>query len=146
MALEIEDLVNGGVGGDEPLGLALQLEALHFSPASSDREMTVFDPVVVAQSPLLVPALALQHLERGAARSQSVGHDPLGNEVLVLEQFFQQFQGSRLVAALLDEHVEDLALAVDGPPHVHAPAADPHRHFIKVPSAVGLGAGAAMVS
>jgi len=83
MALEIEGIVDCGVGGNEPLRLALRFEALHFSLASSDREMAVFDPVVITQSPRLVPALALQHLERGPVRSQSIGDDRIRRQVSV---------------------------------------------------------------
>jgi hypothetical protein len=62
VSLEIEDVVDGAMGGDETLGLALRLETLHFALASTDREMGVLNPVVFAQSARLVTALALQHL------------------------------------------------------------------------------------
>ena len=89
MTLEIEDVVDGGVGGNEALGLARGFEALHLSLSSSGREMAVFDAVVVAQSARLMPGLALQNLQCGAVRSEAIGDDPLGNEALVLEQFSQ---------------------------------------------------------
>ena len=65
MALEIECIVDGAVGGDEALSLALGLEPLHFSLASSDWKMRIFDPVVVAQSTRFVAMLTLQNLQRG---------------------------------------------------------------------------------
>ena len=37
VSLEIEDVVDGAMGGDETLGLALRLETLHFALASTDR-------------------------------------------------------------------------------------------------------------
>lgn len=48
MTLDCESVVDRGVGGDEALGLALGLEALHLALSSSDRKMRVFYPVIVA--------------------------------------------------------------------------------------------------
>ena len=50
MTLQIEGVVDCGVGGDEVLSLTLGLETLHLALASSDRNMRVFNPVVLAQS------------------------------------------------------------------------------------------------
>ena len=33
----------------------------------------------------------------------------------------------------LHQHVEDLAVAVDGPPQVHLPAADLYEHLVQMP-------------
>jgi hypothetical protein len=38
-----------------------------------------------------------------------------------------------IVAARLDENVEDLAILVDGPSQVHALASDRDEHFVEVP-------------
>jgi hypothetical protein len=89
VTLKIESVVDGAVGGNEALSVALGLESLHFSLPSSNGEMRVFDPVVVAQSAGFVPLLALQNLQRGRVGRQSVGDDLIGNEALVLEQFLQ---------------------------------------------------------
>ena len=35
------------------------------------------------------------------------------------------------------EDVEQLALVIDGAPQVHAPVADPHGHFVRIPAAGG---------
>lgn len=51
MALEIEIVVDRGMGGDEPLRLALGFEPLHFPLSSPDRQMRVLDAVVVAYAP-----------------------------------------------------------------------------------------------
>lgn len=47
MTLDIEGVVDRGVGGGKPLGLVLGLEALHLSLSSSDGKVRVLDPVVV---------------------------------------------------------------------------------------------------
>jgi hypothetical protein len=39
MALDVEEIVNGAVGGEKLLGCALRLEALHLPLSSSDRNM-----------------------------------------------------------------------------------------------------------
>lgn len=77
VTLEIEDIVDGGMGGSEALSLTLGFEPLHLSLASSDGEMAVFDPIVVAQSARLMPVLALWYLERSGVRGEAVGDDPL---------------------------------------------------------------------
>ena len=62
MSLDIQVIVDGTVGGNKALGLALRLEALHFSLPPSDRKMGVLDPVVVSQSVRLVAMLTAQNL------------------------------------------------------------------------------------
>ena len=47
VTLDGEGIVDRGVGGDEALGLALGLEALHLALSSSDRKMRVLHPIVV---------------------------------------------------------------------------------------------------
>ena len=84
MALQIERVVDGVVDGNEALSLALGFEPLHLSLPSSDGKVRVFDPVVTAQSARMMKMDALQFLECGAVGGQSVSHDFLGNEALVL--------------------------------------------------------------
>lgn len=50
MTLDIEGIVDRTVGGDEPLSLALGLELLHFSLPSSDRKVTVFNPIIISKA------------------------------------------------------------------------------------------------
>ena len=63
----------------------------------------------------------------------------------IFEQLSQQFQRFRLVAPFLDQHVEDLALTVDGPPHEHPLATDSNHHLVEMPDAVGFGTALAGV-
>ena len=137
VTLDVEGIVDGRVGGNEPLGLPLGLEPLHFPLSSSDGQVGIFNPVVVAQSAGLVEMLATQDLHRRTVRSQSIGHDLLGHEASVLEQFPEQFQRGGLVPALLDEHVENLTFLVDSPPHEHPLAVDPDHHLVEMPDIVG---------
>jgi len=49
----------------------------------------------------------------------------------------QQLQRGRLVAALLDQHVQHLAFIVHGAPKKHSSPADLHHHLIEMPSGRG---------
>ena len=52
--------------------------------------------------------------------------------------FFRSLRISRSAApgvtAALNQHVEDLALVIDGTPEVHPLAGDPHHHLVEVPA------------
>ena len=72
--------------------------------------------------------------ERRGVRAQLVGHQQLRDEALLLEQLAHQPQRRSAVAATLYQHVEDLALVVDGTPEVHSLAGNPDHHLVQVPS------------
>ena len=46
---------------------------------------------------------------------------------------------ARLFASALNQHVEDLALVVDGPPEVHPLASNPDYHLVEVPASAREG-------
>jgi hypothetical protein len=46
-------------------------------------------------------------------------------------------------ASALDEHVEDFALAIDGWPEIHRPAANLHEYLIQIPGSARLAAASA---
>ena len=50
VTLDVEGVVDRGVGGEEPLGGGLGFETLLLPLSSSDRQMRIFDPVVLPQS------------------------------------------------------------------------------------------------
>ncbi len=54
MTLDVEGVVDRGVGGEEALGGSLGLEALLLAFSSSDRQVRVLDPVVLAEAPWAV--------------------------------------------------------------------------------------------
>jgi hypothetical protein len=49
------------------------------------------------------------------------------------EQLAHQPKCRALVAPALNQHVENLALVIDGAPQVHSPAGDPDHHLVEVP-------------
>ena len=48
MTLDVEGVVDGTMGGNETLGVALGLEPLHLSLSSSDGQVGIFRPVIVS--------------------------------------------------------------------------------------------------
>jgi len=76
---------------------------------------------------------ASQRLERGTVGRQSIGHEPIRYIALAFEQLPKQSLGRALVAALLNENVQDLPLVINGPPHKLAAAVDTNDHLIEVP-------------
>lgn len=145
MTFDVEGVVDCRMGGNKALGLALGLESLHLPFPSADRQMRIFDAIIVSQPARSVAILTTQNLHCGLIRSQAIGHDCVRHEALVFEQFPEQFQRSRLVAALLDQDVENFTFLVDGAPHEHANSVDPHDHFVEMPNAGGTSALAANV-
>jgi len=139
MPLDCEEIVDGSVGGDEALGLALRFEALHLSLSSPHRKVRVFRPVVISQSAGTMTPAASQLLERSAVRKQTIGHEPIRNITLPFQQLSQQSEGCVFVAALLNEDVQDLAFVVYCTPHEHAFAVDPDDHLIEMPDGARAG-------
>ena len=48
VTLDIEGVVDGRVGGNEALGVAMGLEPLHFPLSPSDGQVGILNPVVVS--------------------------------------------------------------------------------------------------
>ncbi len=53
---------------------------------------------------------------------------------MFLEQLAHQPQRIAFVPPALNQHIEDLSLAVHGPLQIHPPAGDPNHHLVEVPS------------
>src|SRR6516162_1226679 len=121
MALEAEGVVDGSMHAEKTLGGASRLEPLHFALAPSHSLMRIFRPIVSAQ-PLLMRAGQSQTPKRGGIRAKLVGDQQFGCEALLLEQLTHQPQGRPSVAPTLNQHVENLALVIDGTPQIHSPA------------------------
>ena len=71
--------------------------------------------------------------------AQLVGDQQFGREALLLEQLAHQPQRRPTIAPALNQHVEDLALVVDGTPQIHSLARDPYYHLVEVPAAQAGG-------
>jgi hypothetical protein len=77
---------------------------------------------------------------RSAIRPQVVRDQALRNEGIFLQKLAHQFQSGVLVALGLDQHVEDLALGVDGAPQINHPPIDFQIDFVKMPGGMWLRA------
>src|SRR3981189_1538023 len=95
--------------------------------------MRVFRAIVLPQS-LLMRAGQAQVPESSSVRAQPVGRQQFRHEALFPEQLAHQPECSPLVAPALNQHVENLALVVDGAPQVHPLAGNPDYHLVEVPS------------
>jgi hypothetical protein len=100
---------------------------------------------VVLPSTALMAALDSEIAGGGAIRPQVVRDQPIGNEAVFLEKFAHQFQCGMLVSLGLDQHVEDLALGIDGSPQIDHATIDFQIDFIQMLGGVGLGAASAQV-
>src|SRR5208282_6152121 len=91
---------------------------------------------IVLPSPPLVPAFDPKDPDCGAVRSQVVGDQSLGNEGVRPQELAHQFQRSVLISLGPDQHIEDLALGVDGPPEIDHAAVDFQIDLVEMPSRV----------
>src|SRR5580704_12917120 len=133
VALKVEGVVNRTVHAEKALGGSSRLEPLQLALASSDCLMRILRPIVLPK-PLLMPAGQSQTPERRSVGAQLVGDQQFRRETLLLEQFAHQTQRGPTVASTLNQHVENLALVVDGTPEIHPLAADAHHHLVQMPA------------
>src|SRR5882762_1837198 len=92
--------------------------------------MVFFDPEVTGSS---------------AIRPQVVSDQSIGNETVFLQQLAHELQRSMLVSFRLDQHIEDLALGIDGAPQIDQAAIDLEIDLIQMPARVGLRSAFAQV-
>ena len=133
MTLKVEGAVNRIVHAEEALGGSSRLEPLQLALASSDCLMRILRPIVPPK-PLLMRAGQSQTPERRGVGAQLVGDQQFRHEALLLEQLAHQPQRRPTVASALDQHVEDLALVIDGAPEIRPLAGDAHHHLVEMPA------------
>src|SRR5436305_14556736 len=71
--------------------------------------------------------------KRSCVGAELVGRQGFRREALFPEQLTHQPECRVLVAAALHQHIENLALVIDGAPQVHPFACDANHHLIEVP-------------
>ena len=91
--------------------------------------MRILRPIV-APSTALVAFLDPEIAGGSAVRPQIIGDDSIGDECVFLQQFAHQFQRGVPVPFRLDKNVENLALAVDGPPQIDQASVDSPRGYV----------------
>jgi hypothetical protein len=124
---------------EKPLCGSRRLEPLHLALPSPHDLMGVFSAIVFSEASI-VRAGEAQLPEGRTVGAQLVGDQQLRCEALFLEQLAHQPECRLRIAPTLNEHVEDLALVVDGAPQVHPFPGDPDDHLIEVPSRARAGA------
>lgn len=90
MSLDVEGVVDRGVGGEEPLGGGLALEALLLPLSSSDWQMGVLHPIILPQPARSVEIAKAEIVQGGHIGSQAIGHNRLRPHRLVAKQPLQQ--------------------------------------------------------
>ena len=138
MALKVEGVVDRGMHVEEALSRSSRFEPLHLALSSPYRLVRVLGPIV-APKPLFVWTAQSQTAERRAVGAQLVSYQQFRHKPLLFEKLAHQPQRRPAVAATLDQHVEDLALVIDGTPEVHPLAGDPNNHLVQVPSIARAG-------
>src|SRR5216683_2456154 len=80
-----------------------------------------------------------------AIRPQVVGDQSIGHEAVFLQQLAHELHRGMLVPFRLDQHIEDLALGVDGAPQVDHAAIDLEIDLIQMPARVGFRSASTQV-
>jgi len=78
--------------------------------------------------------------------AQLVGDQQFRRETLLPQQLAHQPERRALVAPALNQHIEDLALMIDGAPQVHPLARDPDHHLVQHALRVGRAASQAQAA
>src|SRR6266550_9573524 len=94
--------------------------------------MGVLSPIVRSQ-PLLMRAGQAKVPECSSAGAKLSVVSNFGGKPF-LEELAHQPECRPLVAPALNQHVENLALVIDGAPQVHPLSGDPDDHLVEVPS------------
>lgn len=146
VTLDIEGVVDGGVGRQEPLRAQLGLELLHVPFPLSDREMGVFGAIVLAQPSRRVKRLEAQDFNRRDVGPQAISYDQLRPNWLITQHLLEEGGRCLGVSASLDGRPQHLAFVIDGAPEIHLTTPNPTDHFIQMPARGGRGPPAFEVS
>jgi hypothetical protein len=81
----------------------------------------------------------------GSIRSRIICDELVWNKAIFLQQLAHEFQRRPFVPPSVDQHVENLALGVDGAPPIDHPAIDFQIGFVQMPGRMGFGSAFAQV-
>jgi hypothetical protein len=117
MALDVEYVADGRVGGEEALRRSRRLEALHTSFALSQWLMGNLCRVILPATCIVAPR-DTKFAERRSVGPELVGHGGGWGDALLLQKFSHQRERRLAISPWLNEYVQDLAFAVYGTPDV----------------------------
>jgi hypothetical protein len=146
VTLDIEGVVDGGVGREKPLGRTLRFETLLLSLTASDRQMRIFGSIVFSQPAGAVTIGTAEFVCCSAIGCQPVSDDCLRMDALVLQKLPEQSQCCLLVPPLLHQHIEDFAFVIDGTPEIHPLPSNSHHHLVQMPAACGTRPGSSKIA
>jgi hypothetical protein len=95
--------------------------------------MGVLRAIVLPQA-LLMTARQAQVPDSSSVGAELVGREQFRREALFLEELAHEAEGRMLVAPALNQHIENLALMIDGAPQVHPLSGNPDHHLVEVPA------------
>jgi hypothetical protein len=128
------------MGAEEALGGSSWLEPLHLALSSSHHLVGVLGAIVRSQ-PLLMRAGQPKMPESSSVGAKFVGRQQFRHKAMFPEQLAHQPECRPLVAAALNQHVDNLALVINGAPQVHPLPRDANDHLVEVPSVARARAG-----
>ena len=100
---------------------------------------------VVAPSTALMAFCDSKIIGCGSIRPQLIRDELVWDKAILLQQLAHQFKRRPFVPPSLDQHVEDLALGVDGAPQIDHPAIDFQIDFVQMTSRMRFGSAFAQV-
>ena len=133
MALDVEEVVDGRMDGEEPLRGRGRFEPLHLSLSSSHRLMCIFCPIVLSQALRMLSREGKQ-TDRGAVGAEFIGYNRRRREALLLQEFPHQPNCRPSVPAGLNQEIQDFALTVHGTPEIELPPSNYDDHLVQVPA------------
>src|ERR1700730_18038315 len=137
MALDVEGVIGGCVGGEKSLRGSHALEPLHLPLPSSGWLMRILRSIVA-------PSTAFMTL----CDSKVTGWSPISSQVICdelvwdkavcLQQLSHQFKRRLLVPTGLDQNVEHFVLGIHGTPEVDEATIDLEIDFIEMPDGMRI--------
>jgi hypothetical protein len=81
-----------------------------------------------------------QHGSTGSSIAlQLVGDDPQRFLALTAQQSAKESLGRRLIAARLQQNIDDIPILIHGTPKILLPAVDSHEEFVQIPATPPVG-------
>src|SRR5580704_1713044 len=117
MALDVKGVIGGCVGREKSLRGSHALEPLHLPLPSSGRLMRIRSSIV-APSTAFMAFCDPKMTGCSSIRSQLICDELAWDKAIFLQKLAHEFQRGALVPFRLDQHIEDLALGVDGSPQI----------------------------
>ena len=115
MALDVEGVVDGGVGREKPLRRSSRFETLHSSFPLSDWQVRILGSVVLPATKIMALGKA-QILQSSTVRWQFVCDNGNRDKALLSQQFAHQFERRLLVSARPNQDIQHFAFAIDSAP------------------------------